>query len=221
MTKIPASKAVAEQVAATLRGRIVKGELAPFDRIVERRLSAELNVSRTPIREALKLLEADGLIEITLHRGAIVSEYRPEEALLLFDVIALLESLAARRVCENITAKTLQRLEDFHGEMLDHHRAGRTNDYFDINTIIHDYIVESSSHSVLIATHERLMIRARRGRFLAILNPDRLTQAVSEHEDLMQAFRDMDPDAAARVWETHLRHTGETVANVLRDQADS
>jgi DNA-binding GntR family transcriptional regulator len=48
-----------------------------------------------------------------------------------------------------------------------------------------------------------------------------LTQAVSEHEDLMQAFRDMDPDAAARVWETHLRHTGETVANVLRDQADS
>ena len=142
-------------------------------------------MSRTPIREALKLLEADGLIEITLHRGAIVSEYRPEEAFLLFDVIALLESLAARRVCENITAETLQRLEDFHGEMLDHHRAGRTNDYFDINTIIHDYIVESSSNSVLIATHERLMIRARRGRFLAILNPDRLTQAVSEHEDLM------------------------------------
>ena len=62
MTKIPASKAVAEQVAATLRDRIVKGGLAPFDRIVERRLSAELNVSRTPIREALKLLEADGLI---------------------------------------------------------------------------------------------------------------------------------------------------------------
>ena len=65
------------------------------------------------------------------------------------------------------------------------------------------------------------MIRARRGRFLAILNPDRLTQAVSEHEDLMQAFRDMDPDAAARVWDTHLRHTGETLANVLKDQADS
>ena len=96
MTKPTASTAVAEQVAATLRDRIVKGELAPFDRIVERRLSAELNVSRTPIREALKLLEADGLIEITLHRGAIVSEYRPEEAFLLFDVIAMLEGLAAR-----------------------------------------------------------------------------------------------------------------------------
>lgn len=222
LTQIPtASEAVAEQVATVLRDRIVKGELAPLDRIVERRLSAELNVSRTPVREALKLLEADGLIEIKLHRGAVVSEYRPEDAFVLFDVISVLEGRAAQRVCENMTASSLQRLEDLHGEMLDHHKAGRTNDYFDLNTVIHDFIVETSANPVLIATHERLMIRARRGRFLAIMNPERLTQAVSEHEDLMQAFRGGDADMAARVWETHLRHTGETVADVLRARDES
>jgi len=120
-----------------------------------------------------------------------------------------------------MTASSLQRLEDLHGEMLDHHKAGRTNDYFDLNTVIHDFIVETSANPVLIATHERLMIRARRGRFLAIMNPERLTQAVSEHEDLMQAFRGGDADMAARVWETHLRHTGETVADVLRARDES
>ncbi|SFG35695.1 GntR family transcriptional regulator [Roseobacter denitrificans] len=212
--------AVAEHVAAVLRDRIVKGELTARDRIVERQLSAELDVSRTPIREALKLLEADGLIEITLHRGAIVSDYKPEDAVVLFDVISVLESLAARRVCEGMTPSTLQRLEDLHGQMLEYHHAGRTNDYFDHNTLIHDFIIQSCANPVLITTHNRLMIRARRGRYLAILNEARLEQAVAEHEDLMQAFRHESADKAAQVWERHLRHTGETVAAVLLAEAD-
>lgn len=210
------SKAAAEEVAGVLRDRIVKGELVSRDRIVERHLSAELNVSRTPVREALKLLEADGLIEISLHRGAIVSDYRPEDAFDLFDVISVLESRAAKRVCETMTPATLQYLEDLHGTMLNHHGAGRRNDYFDSNTIIHDFIVESSANPVLIKTHQRLMIRARRGRYLAIMNPERLAQAVAEHEGLMQAFRTGQAQIASQAWETHLRNTGETVADVLR-----
>lgn len=216
-SEIEQQKAGAAQVAAILRDRIVKGDIKARDRIIERQLSAELNVSRTPIREALKLLEADGLIEISLHRGAIVSDYRPEEAFALFDVIAVLESLAAKRVCETLTPSVLQRLEDLHGSMLDHHSAGRRRDYFDLNTMIHDFIIRQTKNPVLLATHERLMIRARRGRFLAIMNPERLSQAVSEHETLMDAFRSSDARLAASVWEQHLRHTGETVAAALGD----
>ncbi|MEM1075471.1 MAG: GntR family transcriptional regulator [Pseudomonadota bacterium] len=210
-------KAGAAQVADILRDRIIKGKIKAGGRLVERHLSAELNVSRTPIREALKLLEADGLIEISMHRGAIVSDYRPEDAFALFDVIAVLESLAAKRVCEIMTASLLQQLEDMHGDMLAHHAAGRRNAYFDLNTVIHDFIIRHAANPVLATTHERLMIRARRGRFLAIMNPDRLSQAVSEHETLMQMFRDGDVGQAATVWERHLRHTGETVAAALRD----
>ncbi|MEL6808845.1 MAG: GntR family transcriptional regulator [Pseudomonadota bacterium] len=214
-------KAGAEHVAAILRDRIVKGELAPRARIVERQLSAELDVSRTPVREALKLLEADGLIEISLHRGAIVSEFRPEDAFTLFEVIAVLEGLAAKRVCERITPDILQHLEDLHGTMLNHHKAGRTNGYFDTNTVIHDFIIQTSANPVLITTHQRLMIRARRGRYLAIMEPERLTQAIGEHEELMDAFRARQESKAAGIWETHLRHTGQTVAAVLRSGPDS
>ena len=215
------AKAGAAHVAGLLRDRIVKGEIAAGDRLIERQLSKELDVSRTPIREALKLLEADGLIEISMHRGAIVSEYRPEDASALFEVIAVLEGLAARRLCAAMTSDRLQKLEDLHGTMLEHHRAGRRNDYFDCNTVIHDFIIRHSGNPMLETTHERLMVRAKRGRFIAIMNPDRLAQAVSEHEALMHMFRTGDAQHAATVWEQHLRNTGETVAEALLDSINA
>ena len=215
--RLDSSKAGAAYVAKLLRDRIVKGEIASGDRLIERQLSKELDVSRTPIREALKLLEADGLIEISLHRGAIVSEYRPEDASALFDVIAVLEGLAAKRLCETMTSDHLQKLEDLHGTMLEHHSAGRRNDYFDCNTVIHDFIMRHADNPMLATTHERLMVRARRGRFIAIMNPARLVQAVSEHEALMHMFRTGDAQHAASVWQQHLLHTGESVSEALRD----
>ena len=135
----------------------------------------------------------------------------------LFDVIAVLESLAAKRVCERMTPSLLQQLEDLHGDMLAHHAAGRRHAYFDLNTAIHDLVIQKAANPVLKTTHERLMIQARRGRFLAIMNPERLAQAVGEHETLMQTFRDGAAAQAATDWERHLRHTGETVAAALRD----
>lgn len=215
------TKTSAEHVAAILRDRIVKGDLAPRDRIVERHLSAELDVSRTPIREALKLLEADGLIDITLHRGALVSEFEAKDAAHVFDVIAVLEGLAAERLAEVMTPTLLQKLEDLHGVMLEHHGAARHEAYFDVNTVIHDTIVEGCQNPVVIDTHRRLIARGRRGRFLAIMNPERLAQAVQEHEHLMRAFRTGDPLAAGQIWRTHLRHTGETLADVLSRQRES
>lgn len=211
----------AAHVAGLLRDRIIKGEIAAGDRLIERQLSKELDVSRTPIREALKLLEADGLIEISMHRGAIVSEYRSEDASALFDVIAVLEGLAAKRLCETMTPDLLQKLEDLHGTMLDHHKAGRRNDYFDCNTVIHDFIIRHAGNPMLETTHERLMVRARRGRFIAIMKPERLAQAVGEHEALMHMLRTGDAQHSATVWEQHLRHTGETVAEALRNSRNA
>lgn len=214
------AQAGVERVAAILRDRIVKGELSPGDRLVERQLSAELETSRTPVREALKLLEADGLIEISLHRGAQVAPYRAEDARQLFDVIAALESLAARRLAETISRDVLDTLEMLHRRMLDFHRDGDATAYFDINTVIHDRIVAEADNPVLAVTHRRLIARARRGRFLAIMAPERLQEAVQEHEMVMQAFRTGDADAAAAGWERHLRHTGDSVQAVLRHHAD-
>ena len=209
--------AVAEWVANVLRDRIVKGQLGPGDRIVERKLSHELDVSRTPIREALKLLQVDGLVEISRHRGAEVADYTPAEATHLFDVIASLESLAARRLAETITSETLDHLEFLHSRMIEHYRNAALERYFDANSRIHAMVISASNNPVLVASHDRLMLRAMRGRFMAIMDDRRWSQAVDEHHEVMAALRKRDAHNAAEVWGRHLRNTGLTVARMLEN----
>jgi len=210
--------AMAARVADILRERIVRGQLAPGDRIVERRLSAELEVSRTPVREALKLLEADGLIEINRNRGAQVTGYSSEEARNLFDVIAVLEGLAAQRLAETIAPALLARFEGMHAEMKTHFRHRDLDPYFDTNSAIHDLVIASCGNPRLAENHRRLMLKARRGRFLAIMSDQRWKQSVEEHEVLMDALRNRDGAAAFEAWRTHLAHTGETVSRVLEER---
>ena len=207
--------AIAQWVAEVLRDRIVKGDYPPGARLVERRISAELDLSRTPVREALKLLHQDGLIEISRNKGAQVLQFGADEALALFEVIAALESLAAERLAQTITPAQLDRLEDLHAQMLTFHKIGNHTDYFDTNSEIHDFVVMECGNPIISDTHRRLIARARRGRVLAIMRPDRLAQAVAEHEALMEALRRRDGAAAAEIWRQHLRHTGQTLAEVL------
>lgn len=215
---LPHQNAMALAVVRHLRDAIVTGKLKPGDRIVERQLSKELNVSRTPIREGLKLLELDGLVSISRNRGAEVTAFTPEEILRLFDVISVLEGLAARRIAESVSAETLARLEDLHAQMVFHYNRSQIDTYFEINSAIHDFIVGACGNPELAATHARLMLRARRGRYMAIMSPDRWRQSVDEHGSLMQALRACDPDAAAAAWTAHLRHTGETLARALAEE---
>jgi DNA-binding GntR family transcriptional regulator len=210
--------AVAEWVADVLRDRIIKGALPAGARIVERKLSAELDVSRTPVREALKLLHADSLIEISRNKGAQVTTYSARQTLELFDVIASLESLAAERLAERITKDQLDALEHLHAAMLAQYHAGEADTYFDINSEIHDTILATCGNPVLQQMHTKMMARARRGRFMAIMDPDRLTTAVQEHEQLMTAFRTQNAEAARQVWREHLLNTGQSVTDVLRSQ---
>lgn len=212
-----ADQARALAVVQHLRDAIVTGRIKPGDRIVERHLCAELNVSRTPVREALKLLELDGLVAISRNRGAEVTAFTPDEATRLFDVIAVLEGLAARRTAERADAGTLGRLEELHARMVFHYNRSQIDPYFEINSAVHDLVVSACGNPELAATHARLMLRARRGRYMAIMSPDRWRQSVGEHEALMAALRARDPDAAAAAWTAHLAHTGETLARVLAE----
>lgn len=207
--------AIAQHIARVLRDRIVKGEYPPGERLVERRISAELQVSRTPVREALKLLHADGLISISRNKGAQVIQFSTDEARHLFDVIAMLESLAAEQLAQTITPNVLLEIEALHEQMMGYVKSGNHSDYFDINSDIHDFIIAQCGNPVLAETHARLIARARRGRFMAIMKPERWAVAVEEHEVLMKALRARDDVAAAQVWRQHLLRTGQTLIEVL------
>ncbi len=212
--------ALAARVAEALRDRVIRGALRPGERVVERRLCAELGVSRTPMREALKLLAQDGFVELSPHRGARVTAYGAEGALALFEVIAALEGLAAGRLAATIDAALLSRLEALHAAMHAHHRAGRLDEYFDVNSAVHDAVVAGCGNPVLAQSHRRLMLQARRGRYMAIMDADRWAGAIGEHDALMAALRARDADAARGVWERHLRNTGASVAQALQGERE-
>lgn len=204
-----------EDVADKLRDLIVRGRLQPGEHLVERKLCAELEVSRTPMREALKLLKQDGLVEIFRNRGARVTPYTIDDAANLFEVISALEGQAAARAAARISATELSDLQFQHDEMARHHADENLDPYFALNTLIHDTVVRIANNPFIVTSRHRLMLLARRGRYMAIFNRDRWGQSLSEHEDLMTALENGNADEAKAVWEKHLLNTGLSVKTAL------
>jgi DNA-binding GntR family transcriptional regulator len=213
--RVAGTDALAERVATEIGDMVIRGALRPGERIVERRLCEVLGVSRTPMREALKLLRHDGLIEISRNRGARVSPYCAEDARQLFEVIAALEGMAAAGFTRRAQPRSLERLEALHGRMMTLRREGRLDEYFDVNSAIHDLILSGAGNAVLAESHKRLMLRARRGRYMAIMDGARWDQAVREHEALIAAIRAGAAPAAEVVWREHLLNTGRAVISAL------
>lgn len=209
--RIPFSR----QVADSLRDMIISGEIPAGGRVLERALCERLKVSRTPLREALKLLEAEGLVEISQNKGARIMLFTPMEAMNLFEVLAGLESLAAEIAATRISDADLTRMEHMHERMRAHYERGEKGEYFALNGAIHEMIVRCAGNPVLVATYAGLMLRARRGNYMAILDPSRWEEAVSEHTAIIEAFRARDPERARLIWRRHLDRTGSTVSGVL------
>lgn len=204
-----------DQTIDRLRDMIVEAELTPGDRIIENDLCEQLAISRTPLREALKVLASEGLVELLPHRGARVTEITAVEIGELFEVIATLEGLAAELAAANMKDRDIKRLESMHERMMKHHAGRRRHDYFLLNHKIHQLIVSLAGNSVLIITHTRLMAQARRGRYMAILSRERWDEAMQEHVEIMVAFRSHDAKAAGQIWRRHVQRTGDVVRATL------
>jgi DNA-binding GntR family transcriptional regulator len=215
-----ARPALATSVADHLREMIVLGSLPSGERIQVAALAASLAVSATPVREALIMLAEDRLVELLPNRGARVLPYTASEALTLFEVIAALEGLAARLATMRMSAADLDDLETRHAFMANYFRRREKEPYFALNSEIHATVLALAANPDLVATHARLALRGRRGRYIAIVDEARWDEAMGEHEEFMLALRRRDAEAAASIWQAHLHHTGLAVANVLRHGSD-
>ncbi|MDX7950831.1 GntR family transcriptional regulator [Lichenihabitans sp. Uapishka_5] len=215
-----ARSSLAASVADHLRAMIVQGTLPPGTRVQVAALAASLAVSATPVREALIILAEDRLVELLPNRGARVLPYTADEALALFEVMAALEALAARLATMRMHAEDCDELERRHAAMVAHHRRRERQAYFAVNNEIHAAVLTLSGNPDLVATHARLELRGRRGRYNAIVDDARWDQAMHEHALLMEAMRCRDAEAAASIWQTHVTNTGLAVAHALHRALD-
>lgn len=201
-------------VTALLRDRIVRELLPPGSRLIEREISEQLGVSRTPVREAFKELAAEGLVLLRPNRGAEVASFDREIAGSLFDVLAELEALAAKSFVRRMDVQSLRYLEELHLTLAQHFASRDLERYFTANSAIHDLLIREAGNSVLAETHHRLMTRSRMGRHMAIASDQaRWAQSFDEHELLMTAVRRYDDMAAAAIWRRHLQNSGRALVN--------
>ncbi len=209
-----------EQAANKLRTLIVRGGLAPGESLLEVGLSEALGISRTPLREALKQLAAEGLVELRLNRGAVVAPFRHDELAELFEAVSAIERCAAELAALRMTVQDVERLEALQARIERHRERGELRDYFEVNQQIHSSIVGFARNSVLKASHDALLARAERARFFALSTHGRWEESVREHRQILAALKARDAERAGRLLGQHVRRTGETVAETLANRKE-
>ena len=204
-----------EAAAERLRALIIEGELAPGAKLNERELSVRLGVSRTPLREAIKTLASEGLVEVIPAKGAIVRRFAERDIRDTLEVIKALEQTAARIACARAGDDEIAAIRDLHDRMIAHYRKRQRLDYFKLNQAIHSAIARASGNSVLAETHETLQARLKRIRFIGNETEDRWAGAVSEHEEMIRALESRQGEALAEIIGRHLDHTRERVKDAI------
>jgi len=205
-------------LVSRLRDYIVEGHLTPGVRVPERELCERFNVSRTPLREALKVLAAEGLIELLPNRGARVRQFSEADIRNLFQVIAGLDFVAGRLVCQRITDEEIAEIERLHLEMYTHYLRHELHDYFRLNQAIHQAIVDAAGNPVLSANYANLNAVVRRLRYSAnLVRRDRLGDAMREHEQIIDALRRRSGEELGMLMYEHLQRKCEAVCEYLAE----
>ncbi|OCO98868.1 GntR family transcriptional regulator [Ensifer sp. LC13] len=203
-------------ILSKLRDFIVEGHLRPGDRVPERQLCESLGVSRTPLREALKVLAAEGLIELLPNRGARIREFTPDDVREFFEMLAGMESTAGRLACERITEAAIEQIEALHYQMYGHYMRRELPEYFRLNQLIHERIVAAAGNHALETYYHGLTARMRRLRYSAnTIKRDRWGQAMREHEQILDALRRRDGRELAEILYEHLIHKWSATSEAL------
>ena len=203
------------EVAAQLREQIFAGSLLPGSWLDELALAQQLGISRTPLREALKVLAAEGLVRHEPRRGSFVSEVTEQDLDEIFPVIALLEGRSAFEAARKATDADLVALDTLHDRLQKHAKAKRINEYYETNFAIHEAIILLANNKWLGQVIGDLRKIVKLARLQQLHAPGRLEQSLSEHMAVFAALKARDADGAEAAMRTHL--TRQRVA--LRDLA--
>ena len=204
-----------------LRQMILDGDLPAGTRLNERALGERLGVSRTPLREALRMLVAEGLVRHEIKRGAIVAPLDRADIEATFEVLAALEGLAGELAAQRIEPAQLAEIKARHFEMRAHHARGDRAAYFAANQDIHRRIAAAAGNPALVETFERLNARVKRVRYAANLTPERWARAVEEHERMIQALDARDGQALRAILEAHLAGKRQSVLAAFAGAAEA
>jgi DNA-binding GntR family transcriptional regulator len=208
-----------QEVASALREEIFAGTLAPGTFIDEVALCERLRISRTPLREALKVLTSEGLLRHEPRRGCFVNQVTEQDLDDIFPVIALLEGRCAYEAAQHASDADLAELATLHEMLQGHAKAGRITDYYACNFAIHEAIILLANNRWLSQSIADLRKILKLSRLQSLAAPGRLQQSLSEHMTVFAALKSRDSEGAEAAMRTHLTRQREALRLVHSQQA--
>lgn len=189
-----------------LRDMIIEGQLEPGQKISEKALCERFGVSRTPLREAVKILAAEGFLDLTPHRGASVVKLTLKDFEEALPIMGALDAVAGELACQNATEAEITELEELTARMTERFEAEDLAGYYKLNSRIHQLIMEMARNPTLTRSTRVLSERMRRARYELVMSPARWAQAVEEHQAMVKAIRNRKGVQLGRIMKVHVIH---------------
>ncbi len=209
------------ELVERLRPLIIEGQMAPDKKVPEKALCEQFSVSRTPLREALKVLAAEGLVRLEPNRGAWVTAITIEEVEEVFPVLAVLEGLSGELACEKITDEEIARIRSLHDAMIQSYRDRDLAAYFKFNQEIHLGILSAARNETLANSSMALSARMLRARYAANMSDERWGEAVDEHNEIIRALEARDGKKLASILIVHMKNKQSSVMRWLQNAPDN
>jgi len=206
-----------EQAGHRLRQMLVEGRIPPGAKLNERELSELLQVSRTPLREAIKMLAAEGLVELLPNRGAVAVSLTEADVLNTFEVMAGLEAQSGELAAARVTPQELAEIQAMQFEMMAAYTRADLSAYYSINMRIHRAINAAAKNPVLTTVYNQVNARLQALRFRSNQDGEKWKRAVKEHEKMIEALAARDAAAMREVLLGHLRNKRDVVLELMRE----
>ena len=205
-----------EVVFNNLRDAILKGQLKPGDRLLENHLAEKLGVSRTPVREALRMLEQENLVELVPRRGAQVLDISAEDIKNVLEIRSALEVVSIRHACQKMDDESLQELKIYNREFeaafeeKDYEKVAKADEKF------HDVIFKAAGNNKLVAIISNIQAQVYRYRLAYLKVYDTKTAVLNHHRNIIEAIEKRDEEAGARVMAEHIAHQTQVILKSLK-----
>jgi len=195
-----------EEIVNNLKDMIMAGEIKEGDKINENELCVFMGISKTPLREALRVLSAEKIIKLVPNKGSYVCKPTIEEIKEMFDVMSVLEGICARTATGKMTDSNFARLEKLHEKLEESFQRRDQKNYIKFNNVYHIFLQEVAGNETLNQIIYGLRQKILLYRFKSLNLPGRFEESIQEHRELLKVFQERDPEKAEILIKTHLKN---------------
>ena len=222
LLKLEGYDLLSKKVYRILKKEIIKGSFKPGEKVLEGKIADQMGISRTPVREAIRVLAAEGFVILSPNQGVVVRSVSAENIREVLQIHSVLEGLAARLSCEVINEEDLKELENCVNKMEKLANKKDSSTYSEVDLKFHELIVNICRNKRLIQMRKNISDQAQRYRISSLSIPRRLKESLKEHQKILEAFKTKDPKKADSTSQKHIQNALKNIlVNVIKKQENS